>query len=267
MEYTKNEIGDIEFDNENSAYYFHIFDSEGNVVDTHNDINKSNLKKFRESLKKSEKDKRQELAGELAKDLARDSIDDLLETGEDDGFPDNPTKQMIDVFDSNENQTKAEIQARGALDKMLKFYLSEDFIEKNEYVVAKTKLDEMDLASIIYRIRETDSVLKNMVKLMEGGELSARMFEVYGQISKVFIELLKHKNISMITLEEHYKKIRTDYDVYSTHNIDDNQSGEVVDGDEDALVERGTRELIRKMRKKKELEAEDVDVDINTETD
>ena len=85
------------------------------------------------------------------KDILRESLDDLigddnlmpLTTDDTEGLP--PMKPVQDR-DYVSMKSKAQAKATKTIDSLMKFYLSEEIIEDEEYIRAKKRIDEMTLS-------------------------------------------------------------------------------------------------------------------------
>ena len=101
---------------------------------------------------------------EQAEDIRKD-LDELIGAGSNDiedvieRDPQLPTRRS-DIRKSftelKENSTK---KAKKTISALMKFYLDSDIIEKDEYIQAKKKMDEMTMSSLVYQLQAGERAL------------------------------------------------------------------------------------------------------------
>jgi hypothetical protein len=192
----------------------------------------------------------------------RRSIDDLLR--DDDNLPE-LRGDTLPAFDEHvplnytEVKDKSLGQAKKLMDSLLKFYLSEDLIKKNEYVLLKAKTDVMTMSNLINQMQIAEHAITTLMRTIDTGQLSPRRFEVLGGLQKTMLDIMKHQTLHMMAAEENMKKLKRDIDVYS-----DNVQDAKVISSTTGSVSRGTRNLMRDIQA--ELGNEDVeDTDFDSE--
>lgn len=105
-------------------------------------------------------------------------------------------------------------RARKTVTSLMKFYLSEDIIDSDEYIKAKKKIDEMTLSSLIYQLEVGERALTTLLRTIDSGELSPRMFEVLATLQKSMLDIIKSQTMYLMAAEEGAKKISRDAEVY-----------------------------------------------------
>ena len=194
-------------------------------------------------------------------DELENHLNNMLSSGnpEDEKGDDLPSlESIISPFDYDVNKNKSVVKAKSVLNSMLKFYLSEEFIDENQYILEKARLDEMGLSGIINQITLNERAIEIMMKTIDTGVLEPRMFEVFSMVQKTHIELVKMQATFLMNSEETFKKLRNDYDFYSDNKRktvvkkkDDIEDADVVDEVEKQTY-KGTRDLMKEL----ELDAE-----------
>lgn len=261
MSKKKHTFTEIEFNNELSFYFFKELDAEGNLVETYEKLNKQELKEFRDNLiaesegKKSAKKKNKERREEV--DGIEEMVDSLISTFNgnnpeeaEEGSSNLPEKQSnVQPFNFKQNRNKSEIQAKGLLKSLLKFYLSEEYIAENDYIKAKIAIDQLTLAGLINQIRMSEHSIESLMESIDSGEKHPRMFEVLAGMQRVYIDLMKHQTLSVIAVEEHMKKLKDDFDYYQSKPVDagENKKIQSHEDDEEGDVERGTRNFLKQL--------------------
>jgi hypothetical protein len=117
--------------------------------------------------------------------------------------------------------------------------LSEDLIKKNEYVLLKAKTDVMTMSNLINQMQIAEHAITTLMRTIDTGQLSPRMFEVLGGLQKTMLDIMKHQTLHMMAAEENMKKLKRDIDVYS----DNVQEAKVISTT--SSVSRGTRNLMK----------------------
>lgn len=191
----------------------------------------------------------------------RKSIDDLL--NEDLPVSNSSSLPAFDEhvpMDYANVKASANNSAKKMMNSLLKFYLSEELIQKNEYIQLKAKVDVMTMANLIYLMQTSEHAITTLMRTIDNGELSPRMFEVLGGLQKTMLDVMKHQTLHMMASEENMKKLKRDIDVYS-----DQQSTISIKPSEPAnSVKRGTRNLMKEIQAElgnEEIEETDFDAE------
>ena len=130
----------------------------------------------------------------------------------------------------------------------MKFYLSEEIIEDEEYIRAKKRIDEMTLSSLIFQLEAGEKALVTLLETIDSGELAPRMFEVLATLQKSMLDIIKSQTMYLMAAEEGTKRIARDIDIYTDKSNkklttgQNQQSGNVVRGTKDLM--RGIQEDI-----------------------
>ena len=173
----------------------------------------------------------------------RRSIDDLLreETPA-------PSSSGLPAFSEHEPMNYAETkttslnQAKGLMKSLLGFYLSQELIDKNEYVRLKAKMDVMTMAGLIQQMQIAEHAITTLMRTIDSGEFTPRMFEVLGGLQKTMLDIMKHQTLHMMAAEENMKKIKRDIDIYN------DQSDQPKQISSSGNVNRGTRNLMKEIQ-------------------
>lgn len=175
-------------------------------------------------------------------DPIRRSIDDLLS---DDNLP-APTSSGLPSFNDHEPmdyvgaKTSSTNDAKRLMNSLLKFYLSNELIEKNEYVQLKAKVDVMTLSNLINQMQIAEHAITTLMRTIDSGEFTPRMFEVLGGLQKTMLDIMKHQTLHMMAAEENMKKLKRDIDIYANTG-----AIEIKDVKTSGTVNRGTRNLMK----------------------
>jgi hypothetical protein len=195
-----------------------------------------------------------------------ESITDLVER--DPALPPARIKENVSFKDMKTSATK---QAEKTITALMKFYLDEDIITKDEYVMAKKKMDEMTMSSLVYQLNAGERALTTLLETIEDGELAPRMFEVLATLQKSMLDIIKSQTMYLMATEESTKRIARDIEMYRK-NVDRQEIQSAGGSTENGNVQRGTKDLMRLIRMGASESSEEIvenldidDAEINTE--
>ena len=173
---------------------------------------------------------------------ARENLKELLDEGT--NLPivqegDLPSFNDVERYSFDEGKNKSITVAKKMMGSVMKLYLSADIIKENEYVQMKQKVEEMQLGTLLNQMSQMEHSIEMLMRTIESGELTPRMFEVLAGLQKTMLEINKHTTLHMMAAEEGMKKLKHDIDIYSdTTTITKNK-------DEEGITARGNRDLMR----------------------
>lgn len=202
-----------------------------------------------------------------AADQIRDELDSLIGDGESlegivDVDPALPVaREHYEPFNYATVKGNADAQAKKTITSLMKFYLDADIIEEDEYVKAKKKMDEMTMSSLVYQLQAGERALTTLLQTIEDGELAPRMFEVLATLQKSMLDIIKSQTMYLMATEESVKRIARDAEIYkekTNKRITDEATGGNNTG---GNVQRGTRDLMSKIRAGIDNNIEDVEVE------
>jgi hypothetical protein len=197
----------------------------------------------------------------------RRSIEDLLSDNTNLPSPNGgglPAFQVTDPLDYDTEKSHAENKAKKVMNSLLKFYLSEELIQKNEYITLKAKLDVMTMSNLIFQMRTAEHAIVTLLRSIDAGEASPRMFEVLGGLQKTLLDIMKHQTLHMMAAEENMKKLKRDIDIYNTIDVTPK-----IESKSSGQVNRGTRNLMKEIQSElgNEEKIEDTDFDSENQED
>ena len=191
---------------------------------------------------RSIKDQADEIRRELDNLIGEDeSIDVDTDPKEDAIVPQHQTS--LSPVNYAELKSGASKKAKKTITSLMKFYLDADIIEKDEYIQAKKKMDEMTMSSLIYQLQAGERALTTLLETIEAGELAPRMFEVLATLQKSMLDIIKSQTMYLMAAEESTKRIARDIELYKKR--DDTREIEASGGDsKDGNIQRGTKDLM-----------------------
>lgn len=186
---------------------------------------------------------------EEADDIRRE-LDFLIGDDESLDIESDPTDLPVETktvparrVDYAELKDKASKKAIKTITSLMKFYLDADIIERDEYIQAKKKMDEMTMGSLIYQLQAGERALTTLLETIEDGELAPRMFEVLATLQKSMLDIIKSQTMYLMAAEESTKRIARDIEIY--RKKDDVRTIEEAGGDtSNRNVQKGTKDLM-----------------------
>ena len=142
-----------------------------------------------------------------------------------------------------ELKSSATKKAQKTITSLMKFYLDADIIEKDDYIAAKKRMDEMTMASLIYQLQAGEKALTTLLETIDSGELAPRMFEVLATLQKSMLDIIKSQTMYLMAAEEGTKRIARDLEIYQKRSND----GAIEDAGGDTNnknIQRGTKDIM-----------------------
>jgi len=210
----------------------------------------------KKSIKEQAEDIRRDL-DELIGDDSSKEISDVIDTD-----PQLPAKRPERIMSFGELKESSTKKAKKTISALMKFYLDEDIIERDEYIQAKKKMDEMTMSSLVYQLQAGERALTTLLEAIEDGEVAPRMFEVLATLQKSMLDIIKSQTMYLMATEESAKRIARDIEIYKKR--DDVREIEISGGDSGSgNTQRGTKDLMRMIREgidNAEHDVEDVEI-------
>ena len=125
-----------------------------------------------------------------------------------------PRTDLAPRISYEELKSNATKKAQKTITALMKFYLDADIIEKDEYIAAKKKMDEMTMSSLIYQLNAGERALTTLLQTIDDGELAPRMFEVLATLQKSMLDIIKSQTMYLMASEESTKRIARDIEIY-----------------------------------------------------
>lgn len=144
-------------------------------------------------------------------------------------------------------KTGAEKQAKKTITSLMQFYLDAEIIEKDEYLMAKKRMDEMTMSSLVYQLKAGERALTTLLETIEGGELAPRMFEVLATLQKSMLDIIKSQTMYLMATEESTKRIARDIELYKKRENDE-EINRVGGNNSSANIQRGTKDLMNQIQ-------------------
>lgn len=147
-----------------------------------------------------------------------------------------------------ELKTSSGKKAKKTISSLMRFYLDADIIERDEYIQAKKKIDEMTMSSLIYQLQAGERALTTLLEAIEDGDIAPRMFEVLATLQKSMLDIIKSQTMYLMAAEEGTKRIARDIELYRKRE-DTREISEAIGGQQTSdTTQRGTKDLMRMIR-------------------
>lgn len=171
------------------------------------------------------------------------TIEEAIETD-----PKLPAAQQPSLPSFTDLKGSATKKAQKTITSLMKFYLDEDIIEKDEYIQAKKRIDEMTMSSLIYQLQAGERALTTLLQTIEDGDIAPRMFEVLATLQKSMLDIIKSQTMYLMAAEEGAKRLSKDIELYRKR--EDRREIQAATGETNPAdtVQRGTKDLMRMIR-------------------
>ena len=171
-----------------------------------------------------------------------DTIQDVIETD-----PTLPSKRDLPTLPTyGELKISSSNKAKKTITSLMKFYLDKDIIEKDEYIQAKKKIDEMTMGSLIYQLQAGERALTTLLEAIEDGEVAPRMFEVLATLQKSMLDIIKSQTMYLMAAEEGAKRIARDIEIYKKRDdVREIEASTPSGRSSNDNVQRGTKDIMR----------------------
>lgn len=185
-------------------------------------------------------------------DIAKETLDSILQDDfEPDGLPmaknsSLPTFKTVQPVDYVDMKAKSVNKAKGLMNSLLKFYLSEELISKNDYITARAKIETSTMAGLIQQMEIADRAITLLMVSIDGGDASPRMFEVLAGLQRTMLDIMKHQTLQILATEESMKKLKRDIDIYD--KSDNGQSRPKQISSHNGITIRGSRDLMQQIQ-------------------
>ena len=187
------------------------------------------------------------------------SIDkDVLPKGE------TPELKIDPMFEIDYSKAKRNChrRARRMINNATGLMLSDNMVKENPYLKNKMQVDITSLSGLLYQLEVNELMQEALMEEVRAGAAQARMFEVFGNLSKTIGDLNKQLLQTVEAIKATYKDVK--YDIQDKQAelkaIGPSESG--LMRNDKGLVSMGTKELIneaKKLKAAKSIEVQDIE--------
>jgi len=154
-------------------------------------------------------------------------------------------KDGIERFDMEKAQSESLTDASEFVTANAEFFLGSEVIASEPYVQRKMSADIMIVAEIMKQSKISDYSIMKMIQMIEEGSVHPRVLEVLSSLVRTKVDIMKVIAAYIPTMESGYKFIKEEVKIKRNENTM-NVETEIMPGD--ALVTRGTRNIISQIR-------------------
>jgi len=142
-------------------------------------------------------------------------------------------------------------KARKMIKNATGLLLTNEMIAVNPYLRDKFNIDVISLSGMIYQLEINEEMQKVLIEEVRSGAAHPRMFEVFGNLSKIIGELNKQLLQTVEAIKLTYKDIKID--IEDKHQelkaIGPGENG--ITKNKEGVITMGTKELIKEAKKLK----------------
>jgi hypothetical protein len=199
---------------------------------------------------KYDKETQEKLKNSLESLLSDEGLDIPQITDED-----LPKIRTTESLDTTSIKIEAETDAKIMLESVVDFYLTNELINKKEYVSYKQKIDSMNLSSMMFQLRAAQHMVVKVIEEIDLGAVNPRMIEIFCQLQTQLAQIPKNYTEYLSKMEDSYKRMQVDSDSKSERgDVIKTQDGDikvpegVSDGASEGVRTRGTRSLMENLQ-------------------
>lgn len=195
---------------------------------------------------------------EKEREIARMSITDIINSTDLPEMIDTDLEKANRVLDkpgiNDKIETYSQIKDRAhakavrTIDSLLKFYLSEEIIEEEEYIKAKVDMDKLALSKLVFLMETSEKSIITLMNTIDSGDMDSKMFEVLGALQKTLLDIIKSQTMFMIASEESMKRLSRDIDVYGKESSKKRIESKTGVNANKGITTRGTKDLMRALQ-------------------
>ncbi len=115
-------------------------------------------------------------------------------------------------------KTAHEAKAKLLISETLKIYFTADMLSEKDYIIEKTKVDEMSLSNLFFQIDVINRAIYELSKKIHLGSDNSRHFEVLAGLSRVVLDTSKFQHEYVQSMESSLKRLREDIDIADSIN-------------------------------------------------
>ena len=190
--------------------------------------------------------KKQELEDLIFND---DILDEL-------GSPDIPSMRPARLMNFDNLKTEVEIESKGILKSLIKFYMDSDVITEDDYIHYRSKIDALSVSTMAFQMRTAQHAVTKMLEEIDtGGQYQARNFEVLAQMQNQLMQMPGKLQTYLLEMEKTYRglnKEMRELDNESKGVITDKSGNAVTipgfDGNGESVKIRGNKNLMENLQ-------------------
>ena len=157
-----------------------------------------------------------------------------------------PKLKAISPLNYDQVKRESDEKSTEIVESVILMYLPAEFVRQHDYVFQKMEVDKLTISNLLFQMKTAEHAIKKLLEEIDNGNLGARHFEVLSSLQKSKMEIVKHLQSFMVTMENNYKNLKFDY--YS-NNVEkkpelESETVEVKELEEDTKKFRGTKSLM-----------------------
>lgn len=189
-----------------------------------------------EDLKKKAKDLEEILMGVNTGGIDSIAGEDVL-----------PKLKAISPLDYDRLKNDCDRKASDVVESVILLYLPHEFVSSQDYVYQKMEVDKLTVSNLLFQMKTAEHAIKKCMEEIDAGSTRDRTFEVLSSLQRSKMEIIKHLQAFMVTMENNYKQLKFDWSnhVEKSPEITGNDYTEVKAIEEDSMNKfRGTKTLM-----------------------
>ena len=161
--------------------------------------------------------------------------------------------------------TECDKKAKKLVQNATGLILSDEIVKNNPYLKNKMSVDIRSLSGMLYQLSVNETMQKALIEEVRQGAMHPRMFEVFGQLSKMIADLHKQLLQTVEVIKSTYKDLKTD--LYEKNQEMQALTESGVTKNAKGMLIMGTKDLIKETKKLKIQNKETKDAEIINDVD
>ena len=113
-------------------------------------------------------------------------------------------------IDYEKIQKDCDKQAKKMIKNATGLMMNDEIVKTNQYLKNKMDVDVLSLADMLYQLQTNKLMQKALMEEVRHGAMQARMFEVFGQLTKTINEINKQLLQTVEAIKSTYRDLRDD---------------------------------------------------------
>jgi hypothetical protein len=189
----------------------------------------------------------------------RDELENMINTSSNSLTPNEPN---LNELEGDELQAeplfeidfkKIKFNSKKKAKKMIKtatgLVLADGVIAENPYIKQKMDMDIISLSGLLYQLEVNETMQEALMKEVQSGAASPRMFEVFSTQTKAIGELNKQLLQTIEAIKLAYRDVKLDIQDKTEYKAIGNEHNGLVLEEDGGKVSIGTTELIKQAKK------------------
>ena len=122
-----------------------------------------------------------------------------------------PKLRSISPMNYDKVKNESDEKSTKIVESVILMYLPSEFVEQHDYIFQKMEVDKLTISNLLFQMTTAEHAIKKLLEEIDNGSTGARSFEVLSSLQRSKMEIVKHLQSFMVTMENNYKNLKYDY--------------------------------------------------------